>query len=372
MLSFPALLKRTLGAFVIALLLAGSVQRLRADPDRWDLYGSGRFRYDKDTGSKTGQPDRNRLRLNAELGLAFKSGAHWRFDLRERTDPKNNPQRSNNTLKVFGAGTYGQRGFHADVWQAAWKPRDDVNVVVGRMLLPFWQAQDTIWDDDVTILGAFGALSLPGAAAGAHRTLRAGAFTLPDGMTRFYGSLWVAQIEERRTLGQQQLRAALSTYVIDGDDNVRHTNSEDAGRDYWFGVLDLQWTVPLGRWPLTVAAVGVRNFESYDSSGGDRYAAAFHDQRWGGSVGFRLGRRAQPGDVLFIYRYLYVEALAADPIIAQEGVTRLSSTDLKAHEIGFRVTLPHRAYVQPKVHLAERLSDGEESVQYRLDVGWSF
>lgn len=359
-------------ALVACLLLTACVQARAAAPDRWDLYGSTRLRYDEDTGSRFGEPDRARLRLNAELGLAFQPSREWRFDVRGRTGPKNNPQGSNNTIKVFGAGTYGQRGFYADVWQAAWEPQKDLKLVVGRMLMPFWQAHDTIWDDDVSILGVFGALPLPGAPAGGQRTLRAGGFTLPDGMTRFYGSLWVAQLEERRKFSEQELRAALSTYVINGDGDVRHTNPRDAGRDYEFAVLDLQWTLPLGRWPLTLAAVGVRNFESYDSNGTDAYAAKFHDERWGGSVGFRYGRRARPGDVQFIYRYLYVEALAADPIIAQEGVTRLSSTDLKAHEIGVRVTLPHRVYAQPKIHLAERLSDGEESVQYRLDVGWSF
>ena len=96
-------------------LLAGPPAHAASRESRWTLYGNTVLRFDEDTGSKTGRADLTRLLVHARLGLAFQATSAWRFDVRGRTGPKSNAQSGFNVVKVFGDGSYGKRGFHADL-----------------------------------------------------------------------------------------------------------------------------------------------------------------------------------------------------------------------------------------------------------------
>ena len=240
------------------------------------------------------------------------------------------------------------------------------------MALPVWRTDDTFWDSDVTMPGSFVAWA-PGASDGVRRPrLSAGLFSLPDGMSRFYGSLWAVQVEQPLAFARHRLRTSAAFLGIQGVDDVRYVSREHAARDYQLAVLNIEWRPPLGAWSPVVSAMATRNFNSYDPAGRDTYAARFHDDRWGASASLQVGRSGKAGDVRFFYRYLYLEALAVAPVLGTNGISRFGASDFKAHEIGLRVTLPRRAYFQPKLATAERLSNGDRAVRYRVDFGWSF
>lgn len=163
-----------------------------------EVFGDLRFRLEEDWDSKqsdgTARDDRGRARLRARIGVKIRPTDSLEFTTRLRTGSRASQQSPHITLHDFNDNDTGDKDLVFDKWYMrlqgthAW-------VWGGRNSLPFWKQNELLWDDDATVAGAAVGYNYPLGQGGLSGNLAY--LLLPDGMDRFNGDMWLAQLSIR-------------------------------------------------------------------------------------------------------------------------------------------------------------------------------
>lgn len=260
------------------------------DPDHgFSFYGDvrGRVEYDWDSarGDGTERDDRGRVRIRARLGFEYTRDG-LEVGARLRTGSEASQQSPHITVYDFDGNSTGDADVDFDKWYVRYRTRR-TRTFAGRDGIPWWFQDELIWDGDITPAGV-GFVFEETLGEDAELTMSAGWFTLPEGMRRFRGDLFVAQAVYETTVGERNEWVVAAGYLgIDADTGkgdsavLLHGNEL---RDYSTIVVDGQWNVAFGRDRLRLGATYSLNMENYDDASPGSFDAAHADEDTGYTV----------------------------------------------------------------------------------------
>lgn len=220
------------------------------------IYADVRLRYEVDWDSQTAagvaRDDRHRGRIRARAGFDYKFNQDWSFGSRVRTGSSRS-QASPHLTFVADDGPNDQVDLVIDRYFLQYKS-GSVQAWAGRNITPFWQQNEMFWDEDVTPTGLAGSYGM--SAGEGNLAATAGAFFLPDGGYQLHGQMVSAQLKYTLPVKPSQFIAAGGFHVMNGvSDPPNNLRNRNGTRDYYIGVGNAQWSIPVKNIPLTVASV---------------------------------------------------------------------------------------------------------------------
>ncbi len=342
------------------------------------FYGDIRLRYELDWDSQNSagvdRDDRGRGRLRARMGFNYKLSDQWSLGSRVRTGNSRSQQSPHLT---FAANDHlrDDLDFVADRYFVQYK-NDAFNGWAGRNTSPFWQQNELFWDEDVTPTGLAGSYDLKVGEG----TLSAigGAFYLPDGGYDLNGELFAGQLKFVQPVGSSQFTAAAGLHFMNGDEGANNLRNRNGDRDYMIGVASAQWSIPIGKIPLTLGADVFNNFENYDAADVAPLPASDDDETFGFVLSAAVGQMKNRHDWLVGYYYAHIETFAVNASYAQDDWIRFGNgpqtdaSDFKGHEVRLGYVVSKNINVMARVYLVEAITSVQDGNRFRLDLNWKF
>lgn len=342
------------------------------------FYGDLRLRYELDWDSQNaaGVPrdDRNRGRLRARVGFNYQAADDWSFGARVRTGSSRSQQSPHLTF-VSDDGTRDDLDFVLDRYFVQFK-HGPFTGWGGRNTSPFWQQNELFWDEDVTPTGLAGTYDVR--LGEGKLSAIAGGFYLPDGGYDLNGQMLAGQIKYALPVKSSQFIVAGGLYFMNGESGANNLLSRNGARDYLIGQASAQWSVPLGKIPLTIGADVLKNFENYSAADVAPFPATDTDQTFGYVLSVLLGQLKQRNDWLVGYYYSHIETFAVNASYAQDDWIRFgngaqtAASDFKGHEIRLGYALSKNINVMARLYLVDAITTVQDGKRFRLDLNWKF
>ena len=343
------------------------------------FYGDLRLRYEVDWDSQNPsgaeRDDRHRGRLRARLGFNYRLADDWSFGSRIRTGDSRSQQSPHLTF-VTDDGERDDLDFVLDRYFVQFK-HGAFTGWGGRNTSPFWQQNELFWDEDVTptgVAGTYDARLGEGTLSGI-----AGGFYLPDGGYDLNGQMLAGQVKFALPIKPSQFIVAAGLHFMNGEEGANNLLNRNGERDYLIGVGSAQWSVPLGKIPLTLGADVFNNFMDYDAADAAGYSpAADPDDTLGYVLSATVGQLKQRHDWLLGYYYAHIETFAVNASYAQDDWIRFgngpqtASSDFKGHEIRLAYTVSKNINVMARLYLVDAISSVQDGRRFRLDLNWRF
>ncbi|MFT5402996.1 MAG: hypothetical protein ACI9DF_001828 [Verrucomicrobiales bacterium] len=346
--------------------------------DMVDIYSDFRLRYEVDFDSVradgvTAREDRHRLRMRARLGLKIAPTEILTFDVRLRYGDSNSQQSPHVTLWQ-NEGDYGDQ---SDVWIDRFMLRfapENFAVQLGRMGLPFWQAHELYWDEDVFLDGTSLAYTAP---LGDHTTMDfvAGTWLLPDGPDDH-------DFSERSLLAASQVKLThefsnigtltIANSLLFVEDNSAVVNRTNDDINYAINALDLQYKTSACSIPLTIGATWIHNFNEGPS--GD----IGKNETEGFALYGAVGALARKGDWLLGYHYADIGKYAVARFLAEDDwdrfgtATQTRSSDFRGHELRIGYSLADNLNLIVRAFHVDTITTREDGNRLRLDLNYKF
>lgn len=359
--------------FALLGLLALPAVATAAEPSsHWQGYGDLRLRLESDWDSQTsnGSPReaRDRLRVRARFGFNFTPAEGLALGARVRSGAKGSQQSPHATVIDFNGNPVGASDLNFDKWFVKYS-RGPAWASLGRDGSPFWQQNELLWDEDVTVAGA---------AAGYQRScwaLTAGYFALPVGMRNFSGNLGAAQLRYGGTFGQQSFTVAAGYYRFDadpGDPDAAKLRAGNGSRDYQITSVNGQWKFPVAGQPVTLGVDLYHNSQSYPLSMANR------KQKDGRVFSVSRGQLGNAGDWMYGAYYAHIERFAVNASYAQDDWVRWGSadqtdaSDFRGVELRLARALSKNSNLMLRYYAAEALTSVQDGKRLRLDWNYRF
>lgn len=342
------------------------------------FYGDLRLRYEVDWDSQNtagiARDDRHRGRLRARLGFNYLLADDWSVGARVRTGNSRSQQSPHLTF-VSDDGPRDDLDFVADRYFVQFK-HGPVAAWGGRNISPFWQQNELFWDEDVTPTGVAGTYDRR-VGPGTFSAI-AGAFFLPDGGYDLNGEMLAGQIKYALPFKSSQFTFAAGLYFMNGESGANNLLNRNGERDYLIGQASAQWTMPLGKIPLTFGADFLNNFMNYDAADVAPFPATDEDQTIGCVFSAQVGQLKQRHDWVAGYSYAYIETFAVNASYAQDDWVRFgtgpqtASSDFKGHEVRLGYAISKNINLLARLYLVEAITTVQDGKRFRLDFNWRF
>ena len=355
------------------------------DNAKLSVYGDFRGRLEADWDSQRSdgseRDDRNRLRIRLRVGLEYKANEHISFAFRVRSGSDDSQQSPHISVLDLDDNDTGDAHFNLDKWYFKYNA-GKASVWLGRNSLPFWKANESILDDDVTPAGL-------GLTYKADRVrFNAGYFSTPAGMKNFTGNIGVAQVVWNTAAGDTKLVFAGGVIAIDADPNNANNGlllENNGARDYTIWVGNVQASLTAMDRPLKLNLDVFHNSENYSISAPDAFTALHRNETDGYVFSARLGNTDGRGHWLFGYYYSHIETFAVNNSLAQDDWVRWgSATQTRASNfegsefraavgLGNKMNVVARLYLVDGIRLRSATSLGtEDGNRFRVDFNWQF
>ncbi|HEX2855618.1 MAG TPA: putative porin [Opitutaceae bacterium] len=335
-----------------------------------------RYEWDWDSQNAAGvaRTDRDRARARARAGVGYKFSNEWSFGARARTGNRLSQQSPHLT---FNASDDITDDFEValDRYYLQFK-QGPFLAWGGRNSTPFWQQNEMFWDEDVTPTGIAGSYETK--LEQGSLTTTAGAFYLPDGMTKLNGSHLGAQLKYSLPVKPSQFTLAAGLYRFDGKTGAKNLRNRNGARDYFVGVLSAQWQTPVDGPPLTLGVDLIRNFSDYGATDTAPFAATHADEKNGYVFSMLLGQLKQPRDWQVGYFYAHIETLAVNAAYAQDDWARFGSatqsdlTDFEGHEFRATCVITPRLNSSARLFFVNAITSVQDGSRCRIDLNWKY
>ncbi|PKB25364.1 porin-like protein [Novosphingobium kunmingense] len=355
-----------------ALMLAVPQAASAADRPAIDISGDVRLRLEQDWDSQTetGAKREERTRARFRARLRGKADLDGGFIARAQVRTTGQSQQSANiTFADFDGNPEDDLKVLLDQYSVVWQ-RGSVGAEVGRMAFPFFTSNEYLWDNDVSVLGLSGNVSLPLPGSGKLK-FNGGAFKLPVGPTQLSGKLFAGQAVLER--GHIVLAAGLFRFDADrGDKDRLRLLDGNGGRDYAILSLNAQYKLRAASKPLVLGADLYRNLQGYRGAL-DSISRAHANRRTGYVLSAGWGDTSKPGRLEVGYRWFRMEKLAVNGSYAQDDTFRAGTgTDLKGHDIYANYAVTRVLTLGIRAAAVERLITREGGKRVRLDLTYRF
>lgn len=341
--------------------------------------GDVRVRYERDWDSQNGagvaRADRERARYRVRASLGYKFSNEWSLGARARTGNRLSQQSPHVTFLASDDITDRLEG-SLDRYYLQFK-QGALTAWGGRNTTPFWQQNEMYWDEDVTPTGL--AVIHERKIGQDTLTATAGAFRMPDGVSRLNGTLVGGQVKYSPKLASGQLTLAGSLYSLDGKRGAVNLRNRNGVRGYLIGVASAQWSMtPAGGRPLTLGADLIKNFEDYTATDALPFAPRHADETNGYVLSLLYGQTKNPGDWQAGWFYAHIETLAVNASYSQDDWARFGAgpqsdvTDFKGHEVRATYVITKSLNVQARLFLVEAITSIQDGKRLRLDLNWKF
>lgn len=356
-----------LGGLVLTPLHAAVVKH-----DDFEVFGDFRARLegDWDSQNSAGVPrdDRNRFRVRMRVGFRYEADDRWEFEMRLRSGNDDSQQSPHITLLDFDDNPTGPTDFNFDRWYGKVKFTKGIWAWAGRNNLPFWKQNDLVWTDDVTPAGVALGYSR---AVGDRGTLaiNSGYFSLPEGMTSFFGSLASGQFVYTRTLDTGEFTIAAGVLNIDAD-------PEGSGMILLSGNDMRDYNIFVGSGQLKMQVVDRPMIFGIDLIENSKDAPGDETSGWVGSV--RWGSTKERGDWLLAWYVARIEKFAVNNSFAQDDWVRWGNgpqtrgSDFKGTEFRFAYGLGSNSNLVARLYIVEALTSVEDGIRFRIDFNKRF
>jgi hypothetical protein len=342
------------------------------------FYGDLRLRYEADWDSQTtagaAREDRHRARLRARAGFNYRASDDWSFGARLRTGDSRSQQSPHLTF-ISDDDMRDDLDFVLDRYFVQYK-HGSFTGWGGRNISPFWQQNELFWDEDVTPTGLAGICD----SRLGEGTLSSivGAFFLPDGGYDLNGQMLAGQIKYALPVKPSQFIFAGGLYFMNGESGANNLLNRNGDRDYFIGQASAQWSVPIGKFPLTLGADVMKNFMDYDAADVAPFPATDDDETFGFVLSALLGQLKQRNDWLVGYYYSHIETFSVNASYAQDDWVRFgngpqtSGSDIKGHEIRLAYALSKNINLMARLYLVDAITTVQDGKRFRLDLNWRF
>lgn len=360
---------------IVSSRAATGIGFLDQNPDL-TISADARVRYESDWDSHTSagvlRTDRERGRLRARLGAAYKFSPEWSVGGRFRTGSHQSQQSPHLTFTANDGPSDDLEGSF-DKYFIQYKA-GAVTAWAGRNSPLFWQQNEFTLDEDITPTGVNLAFdSKPGTGT---ITTSLGAFALPDGATRLSGELVAGQVKYVLPLKPSQFTLAVSLYDFEGERGARFLRNRNGERDYLVGVLSAQWSTPIQGRPLALGVDLIENFQDYSAAD----AAPLTPRNAGETSGYvfsaQFGQLKQAKDWTVGYYYAHIETFAVNAAYSEDDWARFGSstqsdlTDIKGHEFRAAYAISKNINVMARLFLVEAITTVQDGKRFRLDLNW--
>jgi Putative porin len=342
------------------------------------FYGDLRLRYELDWDSQNAagvaRDDRNRGRVRARVGFNYQATDDLSFGARVRTGNSRSQQSPHLTF-VSDDNVRDDLDFVLDRYFVQFK-HGPFTGWGGRNLSPFWQQNELFWDEDVTptgLAGTYDARVGEGTLSGT-----AGAFYLPDGGYDLNGQMLGGQIKYALPVKPSQFIVAGGLYFMNGHSGANNLLTRNGDRDYFIGQASAQWSVPIGKIPLTFGADVMKNFENYSAADVAPFPATDTDETLGYVLSVLLGQLKQRNDWLVGYYYAHIETFAVNASYSTDDWSRFgngaqaANSDIKGHEIRLGYALSKNINVMARLFLVDAITTVQDGKRFRFDLNWKF
>lgn len=369
---------------VASLLLLSALASARAatgiafldkNPDL-TISADARVRYESDWDSHTSagvlRTDRERGRLRARLGAAYKFSPEWSIGARFRTGNHQSQQSPHLTFTANDGPSDDLEGSF-DKYFVQYKA-GAVTAWAGRNSPLFWQQNEFTLDEDVTPTGVNVAIdSKPGTGT---ITTTLGAFALPDGATHLNGDLFAGQVKYLLPVKPSQFTLAAGLYDFQGKSGARYLRNRNGERDYLIGVLSAQWSTPIQGRPLAFGVDLIENFQDYNAADAAPLAPVNANETSGYVFSVQLGQLKQAKDWTVAYYYAHVETFAVNASYTQDDWARFGNgpqsdlTDIKGHEFRASYAITKNINVMARLFLVDAITTVQDGKRFRFDLNW--
>lgn len=342
------------------------------------FYGDLRLRYELDWDSQNAagvaRDDRNRGRVRARVGFNYQVADDWSFGTRVRTGNSRSQQSPHLTF-VSDDDVRDDLDFVLDRYFVQFK-HGNFTGWGGRNISPFWQQNELFWDEDVTptgLAGTYDARVGEGTLSGT-----AGAFYLPDGGYDLNGQMLGGQIKYALPVKPSQFIVAGGLYFMNGHSGANNLLTRNGDRDYFIGQASAQWSVPIGKIPLTLGADVMKNFENYSAADVAPFPVTDKDETLGYVLSVLLGQLKQRNDWLVGYYYAHIETFAVNASYSTDDWSRFgnavqaANSDIKGHEVRLAYALSKNINVMARIFLVDAITTVQDGKRFRFDLNWKF
>ena len=338
-----------------------------------------RLRYERDWDSQNAagvaRADRERARLRARMGFTYKLSEEWSFSARARAGSPESQQSPHLTF-WSSDDTHDDVHVRLDRYFLQYK-KSNTLAWVGRNGVPFWQQNEFFFDEDVTPTGIAG--TYDSKVEHGNLTAAAGAFYLPDGMTRLNGKMMGAQLKYTQPVDAAQLVVAAGLHDFMGKDGAKNLRNRNGARDYLIGVVNAQWSQPIApNLPLTLGADLFKNFENYSAADIAPLPANSGDETLGYVLSAQLGQLKKPHDWQLAYYYAHIETLAVNASYSEDDWARFGNafqsdcTDIKGHEFRASYVITKSFSIAARLFLVEAITTQQDGKRCRVDLNWKY
>lgn len=374
--------RRVMVAAATLLLMVAPSQADIFTVDRFSLYGDFRLRaetdWDSQDSSGTAREDRTRMRVRLRTGFTFDPSEHVRLEARVRGGQEGSQQSPHITILDFQDNDTGDTAFEFDRWYLRGKFAG-LETWAGRNNLPFWQQDEMLFDDDVTMAGV--AVRWRNGAGKGRLALAGGYFTPAVGMTLASGNLAAGQIAWQPEAGRVHLAFAGGAYIFDGnpdDPDIGTLLQGNGSRDYSIISGSAQVRFPAGGRPLVIGADVMMNTRDYDPNDPDPVTAANADETDGYVLLASWGGLGASRDWLVGYYFARIETLAVNNSYSQDdwvrwgSATQTRGSDMKGHEFRFGWAFDSKMNLVARIYLVEAITSDEDGRRFRIDFNYRF
>ena len=359
--------------------VAASASAPAAPSSDLSFYGDFRVRYEWDWDSQNAagvaRTDRDRARLRVRLGANYKLSSDWSLSARVRTGNKLSQQSPHLTFSS-NDGLTDDFAIQLDRYYVQFK-QSAFSAWGGRNVSPFWQQNEFLVDDDVTLTGVAGTYETKLDHGTVATTV--GAFYLPDGMNDLNGTLVGGQIKYALSVKPSQFVFAAGLYQFDGKNGAKNLRNRNGARDYLIGVLNAQWIEPLSNGlPLTLGADFFNNFENYSAADAAPFAPSHAGQTTGYVLSVQVGQLKKPHDWQVGYYYAHIGTFAVNASYSEDDWARFGNaaqsdlTDIKGHEFRASYVIMKNLNITSRVFFVEAITSQQDGKRCRIDLNWKF
>lgn len=336
-----------------------------------------RYEWDWDSQTAAGVPriDRERARIRARLGFAYKLDSAWSIGGRLRTGSKASQQSPHLTVWASD-GLTDDFAVQADKYFVQYK-QGAFTTWGGRNASPFWQPDEVFWDEDVTPTGVAG--SYEEKLEHGSLTSTVAALYMPDGAVKLNGTLVGGQVKYTVSIAKNSLTVAAGLYFYDGKDGAKYLLNRNGARDYCLGVLSAQYIIPLAaNRPLTLGASLLKNFENYSIADTAPYSLRQADQTNGGMLSATVGQLKKSRDWLLGYFYADIQTFAVNASYSPDDWARFGAgpqalvTDYRGSEFRAAYAFTSSLNVMVRYFIVDAITTVQDGKRCRVDLNWKF
>lgn len=344
--------------------------------------GDVRLRLEEDWDSKTAsgsrRPDRGRARIRVRLRGTARVADKLTLGAGLRTGNEGSQQNANVTFLDFNGNRRDPGALALDSYYARFS-FGRLTGTAGRFDLPFFTQNEYFWDGDIKPLGA--ALGINLAQKNAVKiSITGGAFRLPVGLSKFFGSLYAGQLVATRISKREKLdvAAGLFAFRADADNSIAAHLLENNGTcDYDILAVSIRHISQLGLTPLVIGGDFFRNLKSYENST-DPLTRAHAGERTGYVLSISFGDASEVGHLQIGYRLSSIELLAVNNSYAHDDLARFGTatqsrlSGISGHDIYANYGLSDRLMLGARAMFVKNLTTSENGKRARLDLVYSF